>query len=111
MCRVIFNLSYNLFYNVSKIDPMSLLIGGRIFYEIDLIDTADDTMKFMHFHSALDVIKEFQTEEYSNKSTIIIVVVIFVVTLIIIIILFVLYIRNKKKNHSGPSQIEFNQLN
>lgn len=90
---------------------MSLLTGGRIFYEIDFLDSNGDTMKFMHFHSALDVIKEFQTEEYSNRSVIIIVVVVFIITLIIIIILFALYIRNKKKAiGSGPAQIEFNNL-
>jgi hypothetical protein len=90
---------------------MSLIVGGRIFYEIDLLDSQGDSIQFMHFHSALDVVKEFEIAESGSKRVVTIVLVIIGLALLISIILFYLYVRNRKKTGNvGPGEIEFNQL-
>ena len=92
---------------------MSLLVGGRIFYEIDMTDGQGDSIRFMHFHSALDVIDEFEVALGGNKPIITIVVILILLALIISIILFYIYIRNRKKvgtAGSGTTEIEINQF-
>jgi len=88
---------------------MSLLVAGRLFYEIDLLDSTNDTISFMHFHSALDVISDFEIVKSRNFKNIIIVVLLVGVAIILSILLIFIYFR-KKKNNEKISQIEINSL-
>ena len=110
-----FTLSYNIFKNISaNLDPMSLVVGGRIFYEIDMIDNSGELIRFIHFHSALDVVKDFEVVSSGNTGTIILILVLIGVGLIISAILFYYYIKRKKdikKSESGGIEIhQFNLL-
>jgi len=87
-------------------DPMSLLVGGRIFYEIDMQDSIWDTIRFIHFHSALDVTKEFEIATIGNKKLIIIIIILIVVALLASGLLYFIYFRKKKLVLGGTSEIE-----
>lgn len=89
---------------------MSLVVGGRIFYEIDLVDTMDDSILFMHFHSALDLVKDFEISEGRNGRLVAIILILIGIALLISVIIFYLYIRKGKKTSQEPVEIEFNQL-
>jgi hypothetical protein len=91
---------------------MSLVVGGRIFYEIDMIDEFGESIRFIHFHSALDVVKDFEVVSSGNKQTLILILVLIGVGLIISSILFYCYIKRKKDmNNKEIAGIEIHQFN
>jgi LPXTG-motif cell wall-anchored protein len=91
---------------------MSLVVGGRIFYEIDMIDNSGELIRFIHFHSALDVVKDFEVVSSGNTGTIILILVLIGVGLIISAILFYYYIKRRKEmNKSEIGGIEIHQFN
>ena len=87
---------------------MSFLVAGRLFYEIDLLDSENDSISFIHFHSALDVVNDFEIIESSNQKLLVFVILVVVLTLIVSVILLVIYLRKKKYKVSEPTQIEIN---
>ena len=91
---------------------MSLVVGARIFYEIDMIDNSGELIRFIHFHSALDVVKDFEVVSSGNTGTIILILVLIGVGLIISAILFYYYIKRRKEmNKSEIGGIEIHQFN
>lgn len=91
---------------------MSLIVGGRLFYEIDLTDNSGELIRFIHFHSALDVIKNFEVLSNDSKGTIILILVLIGIGFIVSAILFYIYFKKKKGLNSNESLgIEIHQFN
>jgi len=98
--RVPMQVNYELFKSFSKVgDPMKLLVAGRFFYEVEMVDAnSPESIRFMHFHSALDVVKDFEISQASSGWVLVIVLLVLAVVLVTGAATFYYYYKKAHQN-------------